>query len=202
MPTIDAVLLDLGNVLVDFSHERMIAQVAEVYNRPEADVREAVDAGLLADYETGRLSDAGFHAAVEKALGRTAARADLLRAWSDIFVQKEEMNRILDKLKASGLRMVLLSNTSPAHIAFLRGWFPPLSYFHDLVLSYEVGAMKPDPKIFAVAADKIGCAPDRCFYTDDLPGHVDAARRAGFQAEVFKGHAPLREQLAAYGVEV
>jgi len=79
----------------------------------------------------------------------------------------------------------LLSNTNAAHIAYVKKQYDLLDKFDDLVLSYEVGAMKPDPPIFEAALGKIECDPSECFYTDDIVENVERARGFGIQAEVF-----------------
>ena len=46
-----------------------------------------------------------------------------------------------------------------------------LRHFHELVLSYEVKAMKPQPEIYHEAPSRsAGCRPEECFYTDDIAG--------------------------------
>ena len=54
-----------------------------------------------------------------------------------------------------------------------------LRHFHDLVLSYEVKAMKPQPEIYQAALDMAGCRPEECFYTDDIAAYVEGAQADG-----------------------
>ena len=49
-------------------------------------------------------------------------------------------------------------------------------------LSFQIGAMKPDPRVFQAAAELAGVPPHEIFYCDDIPGHVEAARAAGYDA--------------------
>ena len=108
-----------------------------------------------------------------------------MRAVSNIFRPNESIVPVLDQLKAAGLRLVLLSNTNVAHISFIKKRFDVLTRFDDCVLSYQVGAMKPDPPIYEVALQAIQCDPRECFYTDDIVENVERARGFGLQAEVF-----------------
>jgi len=68
------------------------------------------------------------------------------------------------------------------------------------VLSHEAGAVKPEPAIYELAAARAGVEPGRIFFCDDLPGHVAAARAAGWDAEVFASAAMLSGQLARRGL--
>ena len=97
---------------------------------------------------------------------------------------------------------MLLSNTSVAHFEFVRERYGVLDRFDEFVLSFEVGAMKPEPAIYEAALRAIRCAPGECFYTDDILDYVTAGRRFGLQAEVFTDVPSLRRHLEERGLEV
>src|SRR6185437_8830122 len=80
---------------------------------------------------------------------------------------------------ARNRRLVLLSNTNAIHFEMIRENYPLLRHFHAYVLSYEVGAMKPLPLIYQRAIAAAGCLPEECFFTDDIPDYVEAARAQG-----------------------
>ena len=68
------------------------------------------------------------------------------------------------------------------------------------MLSYEVGALKPDDKIYREAIQRAGCRPEECFFTDDIAINVDAARNNGMDAVQFVSAAQLEGELKARGV--
>jgi FMN phosphatase YigB (HAD superfamily) len=68
------------------------------------------------------------------------------------------------------------------------------------VLSYEVKAMKPRPEIYRAAVECAGCRPGECFYTDDIPAYVEAARSLGIDAVQFESAAQTERELAARGI--
>ena len=68
----------------------------------------------------------------------------------------------------------------------LREAYPMLRHFHDLILSYEVKAMKPRREIFQAAIARAGCRAEECFYTDDIAAFVDAAKSLGIDAVQFE----------------
>jgi FMN phosphatase YigB (HAD superfamily) len=53
------------------------------------------------------------------------------------------------------------------------------------IYSHEEGIGKPDPRIFALASERLGIAPAEIVFLDDVPANVDAARKCGFQAVLF-----------------
>ncbi len=69
-------------------------------------------------------------------------------------------------------------------------------------LSHELGAEKPDLESYLMVAERAGLPPESLLFFDDLPANVERARRAGWQAEVFKGEAALRTLLVARGFDI
>jgi putative hydrolase of the HAD superfamily len=100
----------------------------------------------------------------------------------------------------SRYRLVLLSNTNALHIRMLRATYPHLQHFHAQVLSHEVKAMKPSPRIYAAAVEQARCRPEECFFTDDVAAYVEGAREYGIDAVQFQNLEQLQKELAARGV--
>lgn len=197
------IFFDMGNVLVHFSHEKMCQQIGALCGREGTGIREVLfDTGLQADFERGRLSEVELHRRLESAVGRPLDFDALRRAASDIFWLNDSIIPVIDALKARGFRLVLLSNTSVTHLNWVREEYDVLARFDHLVTSYEAGAIKPEPPIFAAALAAAQCEPQECFYTDDIAQYVETARTYGIDAEVFVGTRSLVGHLAARGIEV
>ncbi|HID21384.1 MAG TPA: HAD family phosphatase [Planctomycetaceae bacterium] len=196
-------LFDLGNVILFFSHEKMCQQVADVCGRPVDWVwRVLFDSGLQRRFETGQMSEAEFHRWFQEAVQSEVDFDQLRVAASDIFELNEPMASLLEELKRGGYRLVLFSNTCVTHYEFVVQRFPILRVFDAAVLSFEVGAAKPESPMFEQALREIQCDPDACFYTDDIEAHIAAGRRFGLQAEVFVDVPRLRQDLAARQVRL
>lgn len=200
---IETCLFDLGNVLVRFCHVRMCTQIGDLCGQSADQIRShLMESGLQWDFERGRLSLQQFHREMERRVAATLDFETLLHVGSDIFESDEQVAAIVRSVKEQGMRLVLLSNTSQAHFEFIQRNFPVLKHFDDFVLSYEVGALKPEPEIYKAALEKIQCSPQNCFYTDDIAPYVEAGRTHGLQAEQFVGAEMLAKHLAARGVSV
>lgn len=194
-------LFDMGNVLVMFSHQRMCEQIGALCGWTGDEVRRILfDSGLQWELERGRISERDIHRRLEGLVGQTLNFQEFEQAGSDIFELNRPIVTLLDELKSRGHRLVLLSNTSRAHFEFIRREFDVLERFDAFVLSYEAGAIKPESAIFEAALERIACAPEECFYTDDIADYVERARRFGLQAEVFVDVPTLVQQLAPRGV--
>ena len=200
---IRTVVFDMGNVLVQFSHERMCQQIGRLCGRTGGDIANVLfQSGLQWDFERGRIDEAAFHRSFEEAVQTAVPLEQLRHAASDIFTPTEGIREIVLALKRAQYRLVLLSNTSIAHYEFIRSRWDLLDPFDELVLSYQVGAIKPEPAIFEAAIKAIRCRREEAFYTDDMPAYVEVGRSHGLDAEVFTSAAELRRHLAVRGVQL
>ncbi len=75
-----------------------------------------------------------------------------------------------------------------------------LRQFHDYVLSYQVGAAKPEAKIYREAIARAQCSPEECLFIDDLAVNVEAAREHGMDAVQFLTAEQLDRELRARGL--
>ncbi len=193
-------LFDLGNVLVTFCHDQMCQQIGDLLERPAEVVREVLfDRQLQWEFECGRMTPEDFHQNVDRHFGTRTAFADFRHAASAIFTPTPGMQQILAELKSAGIRLVLLSNTCVSHFEHVRDTFDLLDFFDDFVLSFRVGALKPQAAIYEKALSLIQCDPADCFYTDDIPEYIAAAHRFGIDAEVFQSAATTRRELTRRG---
>jgi putative hydrolase of the HAD superfamily len=192
------VVFDLGNVLLQFSHERMCRQIGDVCGAPWKDVWQWLfDEHWERDFERGDIAPDVFQQRIEQRVGHPVDEARLRLAASDIFTLNEPIVPVVDALKSLGMRLVLLSNTHIWHVEFVRQRFDILDRFDELVLSYEVGAVKPEPAIFDAVLRVLHCTPSDAFYTDDIAKYVEIGRQRGLNAETFTNVPALKQQLAA-----
>jgi putative hydrolase of the HAD superfamily len=132
---------------------------------------------------------------VSAALNLHCTYEEFCGIWSSIFLPETLIPEDLLRGIASRYRLVLLSNTNAIHFEMIRENYPLLRHFHALVLSYEVGAMKPSPLFYAKAVEAAGCLPEECFFTDDIPEYVEGARRYGIDAVQFQSAAQIEGEL-------
>lgn len=199
------VFLDMGNVLVSFDQERAFRQMAEAGGVDITAIRSAVlEQGLQESLERGRIGWPEFHAEFSRRTGSTATPAALAHAASDMFALNIEMLPVIAGLERTGCGLGILSNTCGPHWEHLlaRGFAVLPGNFQKIVLSHEVRAVKPEPEIFSTATRLAGVPPERIFFCDDVPAHVEAARRAGWQAEVFTSAAALADALDRRGLKL
>ena len=99
-------------------------------------------------------------------------------------------------------KTAVLSNADNTLITRLRDAHGIFDLFDEIVVSADVGMAKPEPKIYVLAAQRLGLPPAECVFIDDLEGNVDAARAAGMHAIHFRvdRNDDLEQQFAKLGV--
>ncbi|HEX4149469.1 MAG TPA: HAD family phosphatase [Pirellulales bacterium] len=196
---------DLGNVLILFDHRLACRNLAELTGVPAEQVWELIFAGGLNHrLDAGSLSTAECYRLFCEHFDCRPSPEQFALAASDIFQVNYSMNAVLGRLSGAGYRLGLLSNTSDLHWKYLtddRYWLIP-DAFEQLVLSFEVGLMKPDPQIYRLAAARAGVEPHEVFYVDDLPANVDGALAAGFDAVQYTTTPALVEALIRRGIRI
>jgi putative hydrolase of the HAD superfamily len=195
-----AVIFDLGGVLVHFDFRRAYRALEQVCPYASADISERIAAtGLVERFETGLVEPRDFFAQLSRALELRVDYDGFRQIWNHIFTGPLLPESLIEGL-AKRYRLLLLSNTNAIHFETIRRAYPMLRHFHDLVLSYQEHALKPGPEIFRVAIERAGCRPEECFYTDDTAAHVEAAQTLGIDAARFVDRERLERELTARGI--
>jgi putative hydrolase of the HAD superfamily len=194
------VYFDMGNVLVFFNPAKMFAQLAQCTGLSGQEVQKLIYTGDLVErHETGKMTTEQVYRLFLQSSPRSFTLQQFKTAASDIFTPNTALWPLVEELKRQGIRLILLSNTSECHFHYINAHYPILRHFDHKVLSFEVGAWKPNPEIFQHALAHAQCAPEECFYTDDIPDFIEGARRAGLPGEVFTTVDQLKKHLAQRG---
>lgn len=202
MAGVDAVVFDLGGVLVEIDFERMFAQWARSAAVPVEHVaaRFAQDAAYAA-HECGTIDASAYFAALRGRLGLALDDAAFAAGWSAMLVGP--MPGAAELLRAlNGRRPIhVFSNTNAVHHEQWRRDYADLLAPVDRVFcSYQLGVRKPSPESFAAVCERIGVPAARVLFLDDLADNVAGARAAGLQAARVATVDDSRRALVAAGV--
>jgi epoxide hydrolase-like predicted phosphatase len=107
----------------------------------------------------------------------------------------ESLVAYIKRLRQAGYRTGLLSNAGSEARHLLSGDYPIIDHFDGVIISAEVGVMKPAPKIYQLAAQSVGVEPEAALFVDDVPANVEGARAVGMQAIHFTDPKLARQQL-------
>jgi 2-haloacid dehalogenase len=199
---VEAVVFDLGNVLISWDphpaiarevgHEEAARFLADkafdfpAWNRPQ-------DAGRPWDVAEDLAIEAHPH-------WERAIRAYRANFEDSMLGAIEDSVQILLELQAAGIPLYGLTNWSGELFPLARRRFGFLDVFEDIIVSGEEGVAKPDPKIFEILRQRIGRDLEACIFIDDSMANIAAGREAGLNAILFTDTGHLREDLSVRGL--
>ena len=193
-------LVDLGKVLVGFDHQVTCDRIAEATGASAGSLRPVLFGELEASFDRGHLTSREFFRACEVRAGLPRlSDATWIGAWRDIFHPLPDAMDALSRVR-TGVRRVLVSNTNELHWEGVLRVFDPSDHFDALVLSFRVGAVKPESAFWDAALAAAKCEPGECLYADDRPELVAAAAARGIPGFVVHDAAAFAAGLIDHGL--
>ena len=198
----DALLFDLGRVVLDIDFDKALACWAgHAGCEPARLVGRFARDEIYYRHETGKISDAEYFAALRSSLGIELSDAQFLEGWNAIFAG--EMPGIAPLLERAAKRLPLyaFSNTNGAHVGhFSAAYADVLGHFRQIFLSSSIGLRKPDAAAYDHVVKAIGVPAGRIVFFDDLAENIEGARARGLTAVHVTSLDDVAEALAALGI--
>ena len=194
----DAIMFDLGGVVLDIDPRRAVARWAQAASCDVALLQARPhhgDAGRL--YETGQITDAAYFQHLRTSLGIDLSDAAFLDGWNAIFVgEMPGISGVLAKV-AANRPLYAFSNTNPAHQAYFSTRFADvLGHFRQVFTSSDIGLRKPDAAAFEYVVKAIGAPAERILFFDDSLANVEGARACGLKAVHVTSGSTVADTLA------
>lgn len=198
----EAVIFDFGGVLIDWDPRYLYRKF---FNNDD----QAVDRFLqeINFFDWNLKQDAGrpFKEAVAEACRRYPQHCVLIQAYDERYSESISgpiwsTVEVLRKVKQAGFPLYGLSNWSGEKWQQIRPQFDFFDWFDDIVISGEVGLIKPDPEIFRLLIKRISRMPGECLYIDDADDNIAIAEEFGFQTHHFETADQLKADLQELGI--
>jgi putative hydrolase of the HAD superfamily len=198
----DALLFDIGRVVLDLDFNKVVARWAGHAGCTPAELasRFVVDESFK-HHEVGRIDDAAFFRNLRTSLGIDITDEQFLEGWNAIFAG--EMPGIAQLLANAADRVPLyaLSNTNPAHVAyFSKAYSDVLGHFSEIFLSSTIGLRKPDAEAYDHVVKAIGVPASRILFFDDVAANIEGARARGLAAVHVTSTDDVAKALTALGI--
>lgn len=200
--TADALLFDLGRVVLDIDFNRTLrswaghagcepAQLMARFSRDE----------LYRRHEKGEISDQAFFAGLRSSLGVDLSDAQFLDGWNAIFVGEIPGMRQLLGRAAQRLPLYAFSNTNLPHVEYFSSRYTDLlGHFREIYLSSEIGLRKPDAEAYDHVVKAIGLPAHRIVFFDDLAENIAGALACGLTAVHVTSPKDVAAALAALDI--
>jgi putative hydrolase of the HAD superfamily len=186
--TFDALLFDLGRVIIDLDTTRVHARWAELAGVPLGHIEQRHAARIVGSepfrrHERGQITDAAFFAHVRRELEIDLSHDQLIDGWNAIFIGEMPGIRAVLSRAQGKLPLYAFSNTNAAHQAYWSIHFADLlASFRKIYASNEIRARKPETAAFQAVVADMGVAPHRVLFFDDALENVAGARASGLLA--------------------
>lgn len=143
-------------------------------------------------HDRGETTDKEFFSEIGKLVGQNGETVEYELEHGN------ELNReLIDYISGLGkcYKIALLSNANSNYIRAEIANFQIEKYFDEIVISSEVGYIKPEKEIFALVAKRLGVKASECVFIDDNPGHITGAEAAGIKGILFESNHQLKRDL-------
>ncbi len=184
-------ILDMGNVLIEFCPDRFIADLG--VTDPEIHallLREIFQSSEWAALDHGTMDEAEslkrICSRLPQELGTMAER--LVFHWNEPLHPIPGMAELVRDCKAAGMGIYLLSNASVRHGEYWP-YVPGSEYFDGVIVSANLKMVKPSPDIYRYVLDTYGLKAEECLFVDDMLYNVRGAEAVGIPAFHFKNNA-------------
>ena len=200
--TADALLFDLGRVVIDIDFDKALACWAgHAGCEPAHLVGRFARDEIYQGHETGSIDDAEFFASLRTSLGIDLSDAQFLEGWNAIFAG--EMPGIAPLLARAAQRLPLyaFSNTNNAHVEYFSVVHADLlGHFREMFLSSTIGMRKPDAAAYDHVVQAIGVPAQRIVFFDDLAENIEGARARGLHGVHVRSSQDVAAALQALGI--
>ncbi|MFH0917914.1 MAG: HAD family phosphatase [Candidatus Omnitrophota bacterium] len=202
-PEIKVLLFDLGRVLVDFDHLRSAQRISAFCSKTPRQIYDLFfESQATIAFEAGKITPEDFYLQVKQMLDLKLSYDSFEPIWNDIFFLSSDNRSVFGLVNAlrTNYKTAMLSNINILHYEYLKRNFPVFGVFDQIFLSFQLGLIKPDKKIYNLVIRKLKVSPAEIFYTDDRPELVQSAKSLGMSGCVFTKFNQLISDLEENGI--
>ncbi len=196
--SVDALLFDLGRVVIDIDFDRAFSRWATHAGCDPAVIKARfTHDSAYRRHERGEIGSEEYFASLRSCLGISISEAQLLDGWNAIFIgEMAGMAPLLASL-ARQMPLYAFTNSNRAHELYWSKQFSGiLSHFRQVYVSSSIGMRKPTLEAFAHVVKAVGASPERIVFFDDLRENVEGALAARLQAFQVSTSADVANALA------
>lgn len=199
---IRTIISDLGKVVLWFDNNIFFRKIAAFCSCPEEKIKDIIHrrAEIIELFDTGRMTPQQFYSRATGELDASVSHENFFAAYCDVFWLNPPVVELYKKLKGK-YRLILLSNTDVVRFSFIREKFPEVLIFDAYVLSFEVGVMKPHPRIYQEALERAEAEAPACVFIDDMEENIRGAVDLGLKTILYQPGTDLEKELRAVGLD-
>jgi epoxide hydrolase-like predicted phosphatase len=203
------IIFDLGDVILNIDVPIASKSFADLSGREQSEILTIFKENeLFRQFETGLMDESGFRNYVREILNFPDLSDEAIdTAWNSLLLDLPPERVELLRRLATRYRLFLLSNTSSIHITQVNkileastGVGQLEDLFETVFLSYEMGLMKPDIRIYQQVLDKAGLKAEETLFLDDNADNIRSAAQLGIETIHVQKPVTILEYLKDYAV--
>ena len=198
-PTIQAVLFDLGGVILNDDFRVAAKKMAPKINRTAKQLVAAFAKADTNEFNSGKLPEKIFWSRIEDSLKLKRGELYSIRTlYYDCYTPLPNMIRLLEKIMPEYPLYLLSNQTRRAY--YLQKKFGYTKYFRKLFYSFKLGVSKPDKAFYTAVLKQILIKPNALIFIDDRAKNIATADTLGFNTILFKNAVQLQRALKQYTI--
>lgn len=195
-----AVVFDVGGVLIEWNPRHLYRKL---FGGDDAAMERFLTEVCSPAWNLRQDAGRSWADAIAEGAGRWPEHAALIRAFDERWEEMvpgplDATIALVEALKRRGVALYCLTNFSSSKFELTRRRFDVFGLFDGIVVSGEIGLVKPDPAIFRHLLQRFRLSAGRCLFVDDVPANVVAAQAVGMRAHLFRSAPALAQDLRHY----
>ena len=197
MKNINAIIFDLGAVILNIDYQKTIKEFQKIgIQNPASLYSKEAQTNLFNQLEIGEISEEEFLKKIQKKTNNSDV-SQIKNAWNSMLLDlPEKIMHFIEELKKK-YQIYLLSNTNSIHINELKKKIGKKKYnefynlFDKIYYSYEIGLRKPDKNAFLLILRTHKLNPKNVLFIDDSPQHIIGAKNIGINTHHLKANEDI-----------
>jgi len=193
------IIFDLGNVLLDFNSDNIIANHIE-----DGKLHQKISENIFESQEWIKLDKGEISASkateifIERQPENEKLIKEIMHNWKSYLTPIETNINVLNKLANKSLSLYVLSNFHKEAFEVVYDKYDFFSHFDGMIISYQVNAVKPDKLIYKKLIDRFDISPENSLFIDDSFKNIQIAEKLGFKTIHFNDNISLEKEVYKY----
>ena len=185
MKRINALLFDLGGVIVDLDYNKTI-EAFEAIGLEDAEhlYNQFNQSKIFDEFEIGSISREEFMGLLQEKIPQKVSQSKIKEAWNAMILGFEKSKLEQIKRYSEKIPCYLLSNTNEIHLEYIQTLLQEVPFknlellFTKCYYSHIIGKRKPHRETFEWVLNDMGSSPEEVLFIEDSPQHIRGAEKA------------------------
>lgn len=197
------IVFDVGNVLIKWSPQDIVRNFFKQEPSSDELTLKLFKSSVWFDLNLGKLTEKEAIQIYKKQLGIPQETLEnLMLAVRESLVPLEGSIELLEELYTQGFPLYSITDNVIEIVSFLKARYDFFQKFSGIVVSGEIGALKPSPLPYKTLIKSYSLVPEETLFIDDLEKNVQGAQASRLQGMQFINADQCRLDLKALGVTV